>query len=137
MPKTSDLRKKIVELVDFPENDKDLEDNWKELEATCDDYRSQAEEMSVQVDPPDAKTIEEVKSFHVICSVHCTKYRTFVRKKKYKEKSCHNCKCEPVCKVILRSQQSLEHYHTHGGSLDFYEKLEVLLAEHCDQYIPV
>ena len=134
MAETSDLRKKIADLVDF--HDKDLEDNWLEVDSTCDDCRSEVEEMSVKVDPPDAKTLEEVKGFRAICSVHCTKYLTFVRKKKSKERSCRNCKCEPVCKVILRSQQSLEHYHAHGGSLDFYEKLEALLAEHCDQYIP-
>ena len=128
------LKEEIADLVD--QNDKDLEDNWKELQATCDDIRSQAEKMSVRVDPPDAKTIEEVKSFYIICTVNCTKYRTFVRKKKYREKTCNNCKYNPVCKVILRFQQSLEHYHTREESLDFYEKLEKLLAEHCEQYVP-
>ena len=134
MSETLDLRKEIANLVDL--NGKDLEDNWLEVDSTCENHRLEVEEMSVKVEPPDAKTLEEVKGFRAICSVSCTKYLTFIRKKKHKERACRNCKCEPVCKVVLRSQQSLEHYHAHGGSLDFYEKLEVLLAEYCDQYIP-
>ena len=128
------LRKKIADLIDF--HNKDLEDNWLTVDSTCEDHRSEVEEVSIRVEPPNAKTLEEVQGFRATCSVHCTKYLTFVRKKKNKERTCRNCKCEPVCKVILQSQQSLQHYHAHGGSLDFYDKLEVLLADYCEQYIP-